>query len=93
MHDALLTELFYLAQDAARPPADPGIQAARQELGELERKWMQTMGPRFIEQYQAAEFRANSWLEEALFLQGLRLGVRLMLPALSYGSSSDSSAP
>ena len=94
MHDDLLTQLFYSAMDAAKPPADPCLQAARQELGELERKWMQTMGPRFIERYQAAEFRANSWLEEALFLQGLRWGVRLTMAVLPpYGSSSDSSAP
>lgn len=93
MHDDLLTQLFYLAQDAAKPPDDPGIQAARRELGELERKWMQTMGQRFIERYQAAEFRANGWLEEALFLQGLRWGVRLMLSALPYGSPSNPSAP
>lgn len=93
MHDDVLAQLFYSAMDAVRPPADPRAQAARQELGELERKWVQTMGQRFVERYQAAEYRANSWLEEALFLQGLRVGVRLMLSALPYGSSSDSSAP
>ena len=93
MHDDGLAQLFYSAMDAVRPPADPRAQTARQELGELERKWVQTMGHRFVERYQAAEYRANSWLEEALFLQGLRVGVRLMLSALPYGSSSDSSAP
>lgn len=93
MTDEFLTQLFYLAMDGIELSADPRIQAARQELLELERKWTQTMGPRFIERYQAAEFRANSWQEEAVFLQGLRWGVHLMLSALPYGSSSDSSAP
>lgn len=93
MNDAFLTQLFYLALDATKPPADPCVQAAQQELLELERKWTQTMGQRFIERYQAAEYRANSWQEEALFLQGLRWGVHLMLSALPYGSSSDTSAP
>lgn len=93
MHDDVLAQLFYSAMDAVKPPADPRAQASRQELGQLERKWVQTMGQRFVERYQAAEYRANSWLEEALFLQGLRVGVRLMLSALPYGSSSDSSAP
>ena len=51
------------------------------------------MGQRFIERYQAAEYRANSWQEEALFLQGLRWGVHLMLSALPYSSPSNPSAP
>ncbi len=93
MNDAFLTQLFYLSLDAAKPPADPCIQAARRELEDLERKWMQTMGQCFIERYQAAEYRANSWQEEALFLQGLRWGVHLMLSALPYGSPSNPSAP
>lgn len=93
MNDAFLTQLFYLSLDAVRPPADPCTQAARRELEDLERKWMQTMGRRFIERYQAAEYRANSWQEEALFLQGLRWGVHLMLSALPYGSPSNPSAP
>ena len=93
MNDAFLTQLFYLALDATKPPADPRIQAAQQELQELERKWTQTMGPRFVERYQAAEYRANSWQEEALFLQGLRWGVHLMLSALPYSSPSNPSAP
>lgn len=93
MNNAFLTQLFYLAMDNAKLSADPRIQAARQELVELERKWMQTMGQRFVERYQAAEYRINSWQEEAVFLQGLRWGVHLMLSALPYGSSSDSSAP
>ena len=93
MNDAFLTQLFYLAMDGAKLSADPCVQAAQQELLELDRKWMQTMGPRFVERYQAAEYRANSWQEEAVFLQGLRWGVHLMLSALPYGSSSDTSAP
>lgn len=93
MYDAFLTQLFYFAMDNAKLRADPRTQAARQELLELERKWTQTMGQRFVERYQAAEYRANSWQEEAVFLQGLRWGVHLMLSALPYGSSSDNSAP
>ena len=93
MNDAFLTQLFYLSLDAVRPPADPCTQTARRELEDLERKWMQTMGQRFIERYQAAEYRANSWQEEALFLQGLRWGVHLMLSALPYSSPSNPSAP
>lgn len=90
MCDDLLTQLFYLALDATRPPTDPWAQTARKELEALEHKWTQTMGPRFVERYQAAEYRANSWMEEALFLQGLRWGVRLMLAALPYASSETS---
>lgn len=93
MNDAFLTQLFYLAMDSVKLSPDPRIQAAQQELLELERKWTQTMGQRFIERYQAAEYRANSWQEEAAFLQGMRWGVHLMLSALPYGSSSDTSAP
>ena len=93
MYDAFLTQLFYFAMDNAKLRADPRTQAAQQELLELERKWTQTMGQRFVERYQAAEYRANSWQEEAVFLQGLRWGVHLMLSALPYGSSSDTSAP
>lgn len=92
MNDAFLTQLFYLAMDGIKLSADPCVQAARQELTELERKWTQTMGQRFVERYQAAEYRANSWQEEAVFLQGLRWGVRLMLAALPY-ASSEISAP
>ena len=93
MYDAFLTQLFYLAMDDIKLSADPRIRAAHQELTELEHKWVQSMGQRFVERYQAAEYRANSWQEEAVFLQGLRWGVHLMLSALPYGSSSDSSAP
>lgn len=93
MYDAFLTQLFYLSMDKAKPPSDPCVQAAQQELQELDRKWMQTMGQRFVERYQAAEYRANSWQEEAVFLQGLRWGVHLMLSALPYAPSSDISAP
>lgn len=93
MYDAFLTQLFYLSMDKAKPPSDPCVQAAQQELQELDRKWMRTMGQRFIERYQAAEYRANSWQEEAAFLQGLRWGVHLMLSALPYSPSSDTSAP
>ena len=93
MYDAFLTQLYYLAMDGIKLRADPRTQAAQQELLELERKWVQSMGQRFVERYQAAEYRANSWQEEAVFLQGLRWGVHLMLSALPYGSSSDTSAP
>ena len=93
MYDAFLTQLFYFAMDNAKLRADPRTQAAQQELLELERKWTQTMGQRFVERYQAAEYRANSWQEEAVFLQGLRWGVHLMLSALPYAPSSDISAP
>mgnify|MGYP007087074184 CR=1 FL=1 len=93
MYDAFLTQLFYLSMDKAKPPADPWAQTARKELEALEHKWTQTMGQRFIERYQAAEYRANSWQEEAAFLQGLRWGVHLMLSALPYSPSSNTSAP
>lgn len=92
MNDPLLTELFYHSLDSVRRPNDPWLQTAQQELLELEHKWVQTMGIRFVERYQAAEYRAHSWQEEAAFLQGLRWGVHLMLAALPY-SSGESSTP
>lgn len=90
MSDEFLTQLFYFAMDNAKLCPDPNSRAARQELLKLEHKWVQTMGQRFVARYQAAEFRVNGWQEEAVFLEGLRWGVHLMLAVLPYSSHEHS---
>ena len=88
MENQFLSDLcFYCMQSVSRPQ-NPEFDHAQETFLQLEKKFLQTMGYRFVNKYQMAQLHATAWQEDTAFLEGLRFGVNLMLTVFPYSSSS-----
>lgn len=90
MRNQFMYDLYCYYMENMTIPEDLEVQRAMDTLIRLEAKFAKTMGMKFVQEYEEAEFQARAWQEEAAFLAGCRLGANLMLAALPYPSSSTS---
>ena len=88
MKHNFLSDLCFQCMESIRRPDDAEQQQIQQEYEALEKKFVQTMGRKFVDRYQTACFRTVAWEDEAIFLPGLRFGVNFMLTVLPYSSNS-----
>ena len=83
MDNDYLFSLYCHCMEGVKRPQTPEFQRAEAGLDRLEKKFEQTMGIKFVRQYQDAWMEAGCWQEEAAFWAGVRLGMNLTLTALS----------
>ena len=88
MENQFLFVLYSHCMESVVCPRDDKIRQVQKLWEQLDDKFTKTMGPRFVRQYQEAQFQANAWQEEEAFRAGLRFGVNLMLAVLPYSSNS-----
>ena len=82
MQNDYLTALYCHCMERVERPRTPELQQAEARCDRLEEKLEQTMGIKFVRQYQDAWIEASCWQEEAAFWAGVRLGMNLTLAAL-----------
>ena len=83
MDNDYLFSLYCHCMEGVKRPQTPELRRAEAGLERLEKKFEQTMGLKFLRQYQDAWTEAARWQEEAAFWAGVRLGMNLTLTALS----------
>ena len=83
MQNDYLFSLYCHCMETVERPRKLELQRAEANFDQLEKKFEQTMGIKFVQQYQDAWIETSSWQEEAAFWAGVRLGMNLTLTALS----------
>ena len=83
MQNDYLFSLYCHCMETVERPRTPELQRAEDNFDRLEKKFEQTMGSKFVQQYQDAWIEASCWQEEAAFWAGVRLGMNLTLAVLN----------